>query len=125
MENHQLPVLLDMYSANLISEVLVPALQETVPFYDRDKQAWHMQTVTLQRGDDEFLKVKMFYDDVKHIPREHARYIAWKLHVRPVNCPPGQKPEVLGPFCKYYQQRDVDFSFEITTKTPVPCNVRV
>ncbi|OQV20710.1 hypothetical protein BV898_05293 [Hypsibius exemplaris] len=119
VENHQVFVVLDMYSANLLSEILVPALHESVHFYDRDKQAWHLQTVTLQRGDDEYLKVKIFYDDVKQIPRDHSRYAAWKLHVRPINSPSTLKPEVLGPFCKYYQQRDVDFSFEVPTKTPV------
>jgi hypothetical protein len=120
VENHQLFVVLDMFSANLISEVLVPSLQQAVHLYDRDKQAWHLQTVSQQKGDDEeFLKVKMFYDDVKHIPRENARYVAWKIHVRPASSPATIKSEVLGPFCKYYQQRDVDFSFEITTKTPI------
>lgn len=74
---------------------------------------------TLERGETEYLKVNLSYDDVKQVPRDHARYISWKLHVRPVNINATSKTEIVGPFCKYYQQRDVDFSYEIATHTPL------
>lgn len=119
VEGNTLKVLVEMFSANLLSEILVPGLHQSVHFHDRDKQGWHLQTYACEKGSTEFVKLKMFYDDVKHIPRDNARYVAWKVHLRPANSPPATKYEVLGPFAKYYQQRDVDFSFEITTKTPL------
>ena len=119
IEGNQLKVGVEMFSANLLSEIILPGLQQTMHFYDRDKQTWHMQLATVERGETEYLKVKMSYDDVKQIPRDHARYVSWKFHVRPVNINATSKTEVLGPFCKYYQQRDVDFSYEIATNTPL------
>ncbi|GAU95623.1 hypothetical protein RvY_07212 [Ramazzottius varieornatus] len=119
IEGNQLKIGVEMFSANLLSEIILPGLQQVMHFYDRDKQTWHMQLGTLERGETEYLKVNLSYDDVKQVPRDHARYISWKLHVRPVNINATSKTEIVGPFCKYYQQRDVDFSYEIATHTPL------
>ncbi|XP_055357799.1 uncharacterized protein LOC129602713 isoform X2 [Paramacrobiotus metropolitanus] len=116
VENNVVKVKVEMFSANLLSEIIIPTLHQSVHFYDRDKQGWHVQTYACERGETELLKLKMFYSDVKNVPREMARYVSWRVQVHPTNSPSASKPETLGPFVKYYQQRDVDFSFEISTK---------
>jgi len=129
-----LNIQLDLLSCTTIS------LLELCPFdrnknraylYDRDKQAWMIESDVSQGH----LTLRLFYTDIRHVPRGHLRYVSWLATLLPCNsganvtsssrnggsesasssgiC--GQLPVGSRPSWNYYVQQDIDEGFDMVT----------
>ena len=105
-----------------------------VRMYDREEQAWTLETdVSVER-----LLLRLFYDDVSHVPRGHVRRVTWSVTVLPsighslpsitgglvstggssqVRVGVGQQVVGETRSC-YYVQTDVDEGQSVTTDIP-------
>ncbi|XP_028967040.1 uncharacterized protein LOC100905722 [Galendromus occidentalis] len=131
-----LHVHLQMVSANVISEAKVPiqgivntqqgkrrqggrlsaSPASTANCYDRDKQAWTVET-DFER---DYLRLKLFYADMGAVPRNHLRFVAWNTYV--IRAPPGGGKEsvlaVNAPHSAYYVQDGMDLGVLIDVDIP-------
>lgn len=115
----QLKIRLDLFSCTTIAEVQLCPLnrsKNTAYLYDRDKQAWMLESdVSRDR-----LGLRLYYGDVRNIPRGHLRFVGWRVHVLPVyGLADGDREEKKrkdkDTYFQYYMQTDVDEGFTMTT----------
>ncbi|XP_076439295.1 uncharacterized protein LOC143278148 [Babylonia areolata] len=112
-----LRVSLRMRSAVYISETSVSVLsrcKNRAHLYDRDKQAWLLETDT----GGKVVRFKLYYTDVSHVPRGFTRYVSWRLRLV-TSSSSSSTTAVLGPYNKYYVQQDLDEGFVMNTDLPV------
>lgn len=112
---------LEMISANTVSEVKLcvsNVLGMSAHCYDRDKQAWSIETDV----NTEFLRLKIIYKDIYNVPRNHLRHVSWSAHVIRRHPKTGAKEPitVLGaPLSKYYVQDESDEGVIMETGIPM------
>lgn len=114
----RLRVRVELMSVTAISEVQIWPLNRSknrAHLYDRDKQAWMIESDISK----EELQFRMYYSDVRNVPRKFLRYVSWSTRVVPVR---GRKAavKVLGcPMSNYYAQTDYsEEAYEMKTDIP-------
>lgn len=115
----QLKIRLDLISCTTMAEVqLCPfnKKKNRAYLYDRDKQAWMLESDI--SGDR--LGLRLYYGDIRNIPRGHMRFVRWKFRVLPVRQTAGEDEARRQPvgddsFHHYYLQTDVDEGYAMTT----------
>ncbi|CAH1779752.1 unnamed protein product [Owenia fusiformis] len=117
----KLRIQVEMLSVTAISEVKIAVLNRTrnrAKFYDRDKQAWVLETDI----DSEFLKLRLYYSDVNNVPRKFTRYVRWAVNVVPQIALKGQAKRSIdargSPFSNYYAQHESDEGYEMQVDIP-------
>ncbi|ESO95143.1 hypothetical protein LOTGIDRAFT_160907 [Lottia gigantea] len=110
-----LKVKVEMMSVVSVSEVPLPVSNNSkgrAHCYDRDKQAWMLETDTSGK----FLSFRLYYTDISHVPRRFCRYVVWDLSIV---C--GNKVVKVGegPYSKYYIQQDLDEGFFMRTNIAI------
>ncbi|KAK6178586.1 hypothetical protein SNE40_013341 [Patella caerulea] len=110
-----LKVKVEMESVVSVSEVSLPMCNKSkgrAHCYDRDKQAWMLETDTSGK----YLSFRLYYTDISHVPRKFSRFVTWDLSI--LN---GGKIVKLGtgPFSKYYVQQDLDEGFFMRTNISI------
>ncbi|GAB6033781.1 hypothetical protein CHUAL_013943 [Chamberlinius hualienensis] len=112
---------LEIFSANTVSEVKLSTTSvvgATAHCYDREKQAWSIETDV----NTEFLRLKIVYKDLYNVPRNHLRYVSWSAHVLQRNPKTGIREPVTvlnAPLGKYYFQEDSDEGVIMETGIPM------
>jgi hypothetical protein len=115
----KLKVKVELISVAAISEVQLCPLNRSknrAHLYDRDKQEWLIESDVSK----EFLQFRMYYSDVRNVPRKFLRYVSWNARVIPARSPK-TSVRVLGcPLSNYYAQTDYsEEAYEIETDIPV------
>ena len=103
----QLWIKVELQSVSAMSEVKLLPLDRNknkAHFYDRDKQQWMIETETSQPQ----LHFRLYYTDVRNVPRNHMRHIGMNLSVVPARGHYKAMKATGGPFSNYYAQVDVD-----------------
>ena len=111
-------VRVNMYSVVSISEASLPVLNKNrnrVHLYDKDKQAWMLESDTSGK----YLAFKLYYTDVSHVPRKCTRLVSFDLAVLSVDLDRPTIKASNGPFNRYYVQEDLDEGFKMHTNVPV------
>ena len=109
---------IDMLSVVSVSEITVHVLSKTrnrVHLYDRDKQAWMLESDI----NGKYLAFRLYYTDISHVPRKFTRYVSFNISVLPVD---PDKPGVKaldGPFYRYYVQEDLDDGILVHTNISI------
>jgi hypothetical protein len=95
--------------------VLFPLARQPQPvhFYDRDRQAWSMESCI----EDNCFILRLFYTDINNIPSGYVRVLSFNISIRHQQTGPAyvfKKPVI-----KYYYKRESDDGLEITTTVDV------
>jgi len=95
--------------------VLFPLSRNPLPvnFYDRDRQAWTMESCI---EDNNFI-LRLFYTDINNIPSGYVRVMSFNISIRHYQTGPAyvfKKPVI-----KYYHKRESDDGLEISTTVDV------
>lgn len=112
---------LEMVSANTVSEVKVcvsNVIGMSALCYDRDKQAWSLETDV----NTELLRLKLIYKDIFNVPRNHLRHVSWSAHVIRRHPKTGGKEPITvlnAPLSKYYVQDESDEGVIMETGIPM------
>ncbi|VDI25051.1 uncharacterized protein [Mytilus edulis] len=112
-----LKVRIEMQNVVSVSEVSINVLSRNrnrAHLYDKDKQAWMLEA----DASGKYLAFKLYYTDIKHVPRKNSRYVAFNLGIVPYS---GNQyvRAINGPFVKYYVQDDHDDGYLIHTDIPI------
>ena len=83
--------------------------------YDRDKQAWMLESDTT----GEHLKLRLYYADVYNVPRRFTRHVSWSVSVVPVHGHEKPRRAKDAPFSNYYAQTEQDEGYMMSTDIPV------
>ncbi len=86
---------------------------QPVNFYDRDRQAWTMESCI---EDNSFI-LRLFYTDINNIPSGYVRVMSFNISIRHQQTGPAyvfKKPVI-----KYYHKRESDDGLEISTTVDV------
>ncbi|KAK3085279.1 hypothetical protein FSP39_000966 [Pinctada imbricata] len=105
---------IEMFSVASVSELTIHVLSRSrnrVHLYDRDKQAWLLESDTSGKH----LAFRLYYTDISHVPRKFTRYVNFNLSVLPINPDKPAVRAVDGPFYRYYVQEDLDDGMLIRT----------
>ncbi len=114
--NGKFNIRLELIKINSIFPIILYPLArqpQPVQFYDRDRQAWLMESCI----EDNCFILRLFYSDINNIPSGYVRVVSFNISVRhqqtgPVNV--FKKPVI-----KYYFKRDADDGLEISTTVDV------
>lgn len=95
--------------------ILYPLARSPQPvnFYDRDRQAWAMESCI---EDNSFI-LRLFYTDINNIPSGYVRVMSFNISIRHQQTGPAyvfKKPVI-----KYYHKRESDDGLEISTTVDV------
>lgn len=105
----------ELLSVTAVSEIQLSPLNRSknrTHLYDRDKQAWMIETDL----STEYLKFRLYYVDVRNVPRRFVRYVCWSLMVMPARGQVRPVKALRAPFFNYYSQSDLtEEGFEIDT----------
>jgi hypothetical protein len=83
---------------------------QPVHFYDRDRQAWMMESCI----EDNCFILRLFYTDINNIPSGYVRVLSFNISIR--HQQNGSSVYVFKkPVIKYYYKRESDDGLEITT----------
>ncbi|KAK3592532.1 hypothetical protein CHS0354_039879 [Potamilus streckersoni] len=107
-----------MISVVSISEVSIYPLDKArnkSHCYDRDKQAWMLQSDISGK----YLTFKLYYTDVTHVPRKYTRFVSWNIVMLTDRAPKTSVRMVYGPYSKYFVQQDLDEGYIFTTDVAV------
>ncbi|CAF0783120.1 unnamed protein product [Brachionus calyciflorus] len=85
---------------------------QPVHFYDRDRQAWMMESCV----EDNCFILRLFYTDINNIPSGYVRVMSFNISVRHQN---SAVYVFKKPVIKYYYKRESDDGLEITTTIDV------
>ena len=97
-----------------------PSAPSRVRLYDREEQAWTVESDVSMNN----LLLRLFYDDVIHVPRGHVRRVTWALSIVPVigqgdaGRMTGKNIGVGGVRLCYYVQLDADDGHTVVTNIP-------
>ena len=109
----------ELSSVSAISEVQLCPLDRNknrAHLYDRDKQAWMLETDLSM----EYLKLRLYYADVRNVPRCYTRYVRWSLAVIPARGSPRPVRALGAPFSFFYSQADAEpEGFDMSTDIQV------
>uniref|UniRef100_A0A1I8H549 DUF2071 domain-containing protein n=1 Tax=Macrostomum lignano TaxID=282301 RepID=A0A1I8H549_9PLAT len=107
--------LLSMWPVTTVDLIPTSRHKSAARCYDTDKQQWVVETDILGRQ----LKLRLFYSDVKNVPRHFTRLVSWNAYVVP--CEPDRPvvKAVNGPFTNYYSQKEQDEGFDVEMDLPV------
>ncbi|XP_076370439.1 uncharacterized protein LOC143256717 [Tachypleus tridentatus] len=111
----------EMICANTISEAKVATVRDpntSVNCYDRDKQGWCIESDL----EGELVKLKLFYCDLHHVPRNHLRYVSWNAYIIRQDPSTRTRESVIVlnvPHWSYYIQDGVDMGIVMETDIPV------
>ena len=83
--------------------------------YDRDKQAWMLQSDTSTKA----LAFKLYYTDITHVPRKYSRYVCWNIILLTRYLPDKPVKTHFGPYSRYFVQQDLDDGYYFSTGIPV------
>jgi hypothetical protein len=114
--NGKFNIRLELIKINSIFPIILYPLAEMpqpVQFYDRDRQAWLMESCI----EDNCFILRLFYSDINNIPSGYVRVVSFNISVRHQQTGPSyvfKKPVI-----KYYYKRDSDDGLEITTTVDV------
>lgn len=95
--------------------ILYPLARQPQPvnFYDRDRQAWSMESCI---EDNSFI-LRLFYTDINNIPSGYVRVMSFNISIRHQQTGPAyvfKKPVI-----KYYHKSESDDGLEISTTVDV------
>lgn len=110
----QLPVRVELLSVTAISEIQVDPCRRgknKSHLYDRDKQAWMLETEIVR----ETLKMKLYYADIHNVPRGFSRLMCWSISVIPLRGQGQLRRAIRSPFIKYYVQDETDEGYDMYT----------
>ena len=105
-------VRLDLIKINSVFPIILYPFAhapQPVHFYDRDRQAWMMESCI----EDNCFILRLFYTDINNIPSGYVRVLSFNISVRHQQTGPVyvfKKPVI-----KYYYKRESDDGLEITT----------
>lgn len=105
-------VRLELIKVNSVFPILLYPLAEepqAVQFYDRDRQAWMMESCI----EDNCFVLRLFYTDINNIPSGYVRVLSFNIAVRHAQM--GSVYVFKKPVIKYYYKREADDGLEITT----------
>ncbi len=85
--------------------------------YDRDKQAWMLETNL--HTQNKTLHLRLYYADIHNVPRKFSRYVCWNAILVPVQIHAKPQSASGAPFSNYYAQTDTDDGFVMKTDIPV------
>lgn len=115
---NRLPLKAELLSVTPISEVQLCPLNRSknrAHLYDLEKQAWLIESdISL-----EYLKLRLYYMDVKNVPRKFLRFVSWSAKIIPARGNMRTVKCVGGPFSNYYAQTDMDEGYDLNTDIPV------
>lgn len=103
---------LDLIKVNSVFPIILYPFStqpQPVHFYDRDRQAWMMESCI----EDNCFILRLFYTDINNIPTGYVRVMSFNISVRHQQTGPVyvfKKPVI-----KYYYKRESDDGLEITT----------
>ena len=109
-------VRLEFVKINSIFPIILYPLsrqQQPVNFYDRDRQAWSMESCI----EENCFILRLFYTDINNIPSGYVRVMSFNISIRHQQTGPAyvfKKPVI-----KYYYKRESDDGLEITTTVDV------
>ena len=107
---------LELIKINSVFPIILYPLSpvpQPVHFYDRDRQAWMMESCI----EDNCFILRLFYTDINNIPSGYVRVMSFNISVRHQQTGPVyvfKKPVI-----KYYYKRESDDGLEITTTIDV------
>ena len=113
-----LKVKVTMISVVSVSEVTLDISSKSknkAHFYDRDKQAWMLQSDTSTK----VLGFKLYYTDITHVPRKYSRYVCWNIILLTRFLPDKPVKTHFGPYSRYFVQQDLDDGYYFSTGIPV------
>ena len=108
------PIHVELLSVTVISEIQLDPCQRgknKSHLYDRDKQAWMLETELV----NEKLKMKLYYADVHNVPRGFSRLMCWGVAILPLRGQGQVRRALRSPFVKYYVQDETDEGYDIYT----------
>ena len=114
----RLRVRIELLWVSAVSEVTLHAFdrnQNVAHLYDRNKQAWLLQTDI----NKQHLRLKLYYSDINNVPRNHMRYVHWDACVVPLSGRARPSRTTEGPHACYYTQGQTDKGYEMNTGIPV------
>jgi hypothetical protein len=103
---------IDLIKVNSVFPIMLyPFAQAPAPvhFYDRDRQAWMMDSYI----EDNCFILRLFYTDINNIPSGYVRVLSFNISVR--HHQTGPVYVFKKPIIKYYYKRESDDGLEITT----------
>ena len=107
---------LELIKINSVFPIILYPLSpvpQPVHFYDRDRQAWMMESCI----EDNCFILRLFYTDINNIPSGYVRVMSFNISIRHQQTGPVyvfKKPVI-----KYYYKRESDDGLEITTTIDV------
>lgn len=110
--NGKFCVRIDLIKINSVFPIMLYPLSpqpQAVQFYDRDRQAWMMESCI----EDNCFVLRLYYTDINNIPSGYVRVLSFNISVRHQQTGPVyvfKKPVI-----KYYYKRESDDGLEITT----------
>lgn len=108
-------VRIDLLKINSVFPIFLYPLSpqpQPVHFYDRDRQAWMMESCI----EDNCFILRLFYIDINNIPSGYVRVMSFNILVRNQN---SAVYVFKKPVIKYYYKRESDDGLEITTTIDV------
>lgn len=115
----KLKVKVELISVTAISEVQLYPMNRSknrAHLYDRDKQAWLIESDISK----DTLQFRMYYSDVRNVPRKFLRYVSWNAHVIPARSKKTPTRMLGCPLSNYYAQTDYsEEAYEIETDISV------
>ncbi|XP_013418227.1 uncharacterized protein LOC106179232 [Lingula anatina] len=111
----RLQLLVEMYSTTYYSRVRLEPLTKNknrAHCYDREQQAWLMES----NVSGPYLKLRLYYTDVKNVPRRYTRFVNWSVAIVPALRTYKPVKGLDGPYTSYYsQQTDAEKGYEMVT----------
>ena len=110
----QLRVHIDLMAVVPMSEALLCPFQPNkcrAHLYDREKQAWYLESDVT----GEYLRLRLYYVDVRNIPRKCLRQVTWGLSIKPTRSSMAPVKAIGGPFTRYFCQADIEEGFIMNT----------
>jgi hypothetical protein len=109
-------VRLDLIKVNSVFPIILYPFAHSpqpVQFYDRDRQAWMMESFI----EDNCFILRLFYTDINNIPSGYVRVLSFNISIR--HQQNGSVYVFKKPVIKYYYKMESDDGLEITTTIDV------